>query len=117
MPRIQLSHVDVVVFAWRADHRDTVARDLHAHFAHVGHAALAHCHITAEKCAYSFVEVAWAYPDKIRRVMPHLVHCVVGHMAVHRPVAGIVRNKFHGSGLTDRHQDCVPGLLRCLWDL
>ena len=44
--------------------------------------------------------------------MPHLVHCVVAHMAVHRPVTGIVRDKFYGSGLTDRDQDCVSGLLR-----
>src|ERR1700731_168092 len=42
------THIDIVVFTWRADHRNTVARHRHAHFAHVSHAALAHRHITRE---------------------------------------------------------------------
>src|SRR5580704_12221079 len=51
------AHVDVVVFALHADHRQTVARNPHTHVTHSRHAAFTHGHVTAEKCAYSLVEV------------------------------------------------------------
>src|SRR5271157_925495 len=105
------THIDIVMFAWRAQHRNTVARAWHSHFAHVGHPVLAHCHVTGEKRAYSSSEIAWTYSDEIRCVMPHLIHGVMGHMAMHRPIAGIVGNKFDRSRLTDRDQDRVPWLL------
>ena len=37
--------------------------------------------------------------------MPHLIHGVMAHVAVHRPMAGIVRDELDGSGLADRDQD------------
>src|SRR5580692_7316763 len=77
------AHVDVVVFALRADHRQTVPRDTHAHVTHPRHAALAHGHVTAEKCVYSLVEVTCSYPDQIGCLMPHLIHGVMAHVTVH----------------------------------
>src|SRR6266403_320054 len=57
--REQPPHVDVVVLALHADHRNTVARDLHAHLTHAGHAALAHGHVTRHNGSHSLVEVTW----------------------------------------------------------
>ena len=36
--------------------------------------------------------------------MTHLVHDVVGHMAMHGPVPGIVGDKFNGSGCAHRNE-------------
>src|SRR4051812_28411501 len=40
--RVHAAHGDVVVWSASADHGQAVARDLHPHLAHVGHARFAH---------------------------------------------------------------------------
>src|SRR5712672_1506045 len=106
--REHTAHVDVVVFALHADYWQTVARNLHTHVTHPRHAALAHGHVTAEKCVYSLVEVTCSYPHQIGCLMPYLIHGVMAHVTVHRPIAWIVRDEFNGSGLT--HSDQNRGL-------
>src|SRR5580692_11987951 len=104
------------MFAGCTDHRNTIAGDRHAHFSHVSHAALAHGHVTSQTFTNSLVYAAGTHPDEVRRVMSHLVHRVMGHMTVHRPVARIVRNEFNGPRFAYRDQNRVTWRLRWFWD-
>ena len=42
-------------------------------------------------------QVAYVSSDHIRHCMSHLIHRVMGHMAVQQPVARIVRNEFNSA--------------------
>ena len=52
--------------------------------------------------------------DHVRKFMTHLIHRVMRHMTMHEPVAGIVRQKFDGSRLSDANENSCFGPLRRL---
>src|SRR5207249_4981314 len=99
------AHVDEAKRTLAALHRDTVFRHGHAHPGHLAHTGVAHRHVRGQEAADLLVEVPRLYPDHVGNVVAHLVHNVVGHVAVQRPVPWLVGHELEGPRAADLHQD------------
>ena len=96
------------------EHGDAVGRNRHSHLAHVAHAGVAHGHVAGQQRADALAQAAGLDADHVREVVAHLVHHVMGHVAVHRPVAGVVGDELNHARAADGNQHgvdrCYPGV-------
>src|SRR5690606_10301134 len=96
---------DLVVGPLPAHHGDAVRG--HLHVAGMGghvHARLAHGHVAGEDLPHLGVETLRVHADHVGEVVPHLVHHVMGHVAVHGPVPRRVGDELDGAGAPGGHQ-------------
>src|SRR5262249_14572825 len=98
------AHGDDVVLSLRPDHGDAVAGHGHLHGGHVALAVLAHGGVAGDQLADPLVEVALLDPDHVGEAVAHLVHHVVGHVAVQGPVARLIGHELDGPGAPRRDQ-------------
>ena len=91
--------------AHRPFHRDTIRRHRHdlRHPPHI-HAGVAHGHIARQERTHLLVQIPGLHPHHVRKLVAHLVHDVVRHMAVEGPVAGRIGDKLDSARLPDRDQ-------------
>src|SRR5712691_12106944 len=107
------AHRDVVEGSNTADHRQTIVWNLHSHRGHIAHAGLAHRHVAGEKRGANFlVELAGLDADHVWKLVTHLRYGVMGHVAVHRPIAWLVSDELDGSRAPDLDEDGRFDLLR-----
>ena len=83
----------------------------------LGHAVVAHGHVAGQQTLHLCVQIARLDADHVRELVPHLVHHVMGHVAMHRPVAGLVGDELDGPRLPNGDQHGRLELLRRLGDL
>ena len=48
--------------------------------------------------------------------MSHLIHDMVGHVAVHRPIPRLAGDKLNILCVPDRNKEGAAGMLRCSWN-
>jgi hypothetical protein len=99
------AHIDVAKRSLAATHGNTVVRHWHAHACHVAHTGLAHRHIRGQEALDLCIEIPRLHPNHIGNVMAHLIHGVVSHMAVQRPVSWGVGDELEGARAADLHQN------------
>ena len=58
---------------------------------------LAHRHVAGQERAHLLVQVARLHADHVGELVAHLVHDVVGHVAVQRPIAGRIGDELDGA--------------------
>src|SRR5581483_1294436 len=98
------AHGDVVERSLTADHRDAVGRDGHSHVTHVAHAGWTHRHVVRQERTHLLIEASGFNADHVGYLVPHLVHDVVRHVAVHGPVTRIVGDELDRACAADGHQ-------------
>ncbi len=106
--REHAAHGDVAISAFGTEHGDRIGRVGHSHIGHarhVGHAVLTHGHVHGQNGLDDRAQRSGIDANHVGAVMAHLVHDVVGHMAVERPIAGGRGDKFDGAGGSDRNED------------
>jgi len=85
-------------------HRQRVGGTGHRHFPHVGHAGIAHRHISRRELADRLDEIAFlAGADEVAVGVAHGVHRVMRLVAMDRPVAGVVGDEFNRADHADGH--------------
>ena len=80
----------------------------------LAHAVLAHRHVARQQLAEPCGSTCGLHADHVRGAVAHLVHHVMGHVAVHRPVAGLVGDELDRARAADGHEHRRLGVLRRL---
>src|SRR5215831_17349526 len=75
------------------------------HLGHFAHTGRSHRHEVRNERLDRSLHSGGVGTDHVWKRMPHLIHCVMGHMTMERPVARIVSDKVNGSRLAHRNEN------------